>query len=65
MSNYVAKFESIYHQLLTLCSLSMDHKTDVIAFENAIFYKGFIKEQLIAFNRDLRTNLKLSNEYYF
>ncbi len=64
LSNYVAKFENIYHQLLTLCSLSKDPNAHAIAFENALFYKGFIKEQLIAFNNELKTNFQLKNEYY-
>ena len=65
LTGYIVKFESIYHQILTLCSLSKDEKTNVIAFENAIFYKGFIKENLISFNKELRTNLQLRNEYVF
>lgn len=64
MSSYVAKFGNIYHQLLTLCALKENVESWDIAFENALFYKGFIKDQLVAFNKELRTNLKFRNDYY-
>lgn len=63
LTTFIPKFEKIYHQVLSLCSLIEDNDIRVVAFENVSFYKGFIKEQTIAFNKELRTNLDYKNEY--
>ncbi|HOK63634.1 MAG TPA: tetratricopeptide repeat protein, partial [Soehngenia sp.] len=63
LTTYISKFEIIYYQVLSLCNLIEDNDIRAIAFENVSFYKGFIKEQKIAFNKELRTNLDYKNEY--